>query len=342
MSDTQYDQWKGKSGNVAVEDPHQRMLSKLGKLLEVKNRAATEAEAMTAAALLSRFLTEHNLSMADIEKRGQAAPGVVEGGYDLGKAAFKWKLDLADGIASFYYCTPIIDRHKKTVTFVGRPDNVEALTMLYKWVIDQIKAIATTERRAHFDATQEHIDPLRWQLGFGLGASARLIDRLREMKARQAEDLSRDEWGNVNAIATHHDKEANDYLEAKYGYRNDGKRTKAQQEAHERCEAERVRHSELKVLYEANGDMEPYYAEYPWDRPDTEEEIAAREKRNAEYEKREARNTKRRTGGGGRERQVDERKEEQSYQARQSGKAAAGKINLQPFIGTNVDRKKVG
>lgn len=343
MSDNDYAEWGKRSGNAAVEDPHQRMLSKLGKLLEVKNRAATEAEAMTAATLLARFLLEHNLSMADIEKRGQAAPGVVEGGYDLGKAAFKWKLDLADGIASFYYCTPIIDRHLKTVTFVGRPDNVEALTMLYKWVIDQIKAIATTERRVHFDETGEHIDPLRWQLGFGLGAAERLVNRLSEMKARQAEDMSRDEFGNINALVSHHDSEASDYLEAKYGYRRDGKRTKKEQESFERYQREREERSALKVVCEANGDMEPFYEAYPWERPDTPEEIEAQRKRTEAYEKREARNARRRTGGGGgREKQVDERKEEQSYRAERSGREAASRINLQPFIGGQTDKKKVG
>lgn len=343
MSDNQYDKWKGKSGNAVIEDDHQRMLSKLGKLLEVRKHAATEAEAATAASLLSRFLDEHNLSIADIEKKGQAAPGVVEGGHDLGKAAFKWKLDLAEGIAQFYYAAPIVDRKAKTVVFVGRPDNVEALTMLYKWVIDQIKGIATTERRVHFDTTGEHIDPLRWQLGFGEGAVQRLIVRLREMKARQAEDATRNEMGDIVGLQVHHATEASDYLEAKYGYRADGKRTRREQESAERWQKRMEHKDSLKILCEANGDMEPYYAEFPWDRPDTPEEAAARAKRDEAYLKKEARNAARRIGSGGRSGPaIDERKEEQAYTARASGRAAAERVNLQPFIGTTTERKKVG
>lgn len=343
MSDNQYDQWRGKSGNVVETNPHNRLMGKLSKLLEVKQRAATEAEAATAATLLSRFLDEHNLSIADIEKRGQAAPPVTEGGHDLGKAAFKWKLDLAEGIARFFYVEALVNRQSKKVVFVGRPDNIEALTMLYGWVIDQVKSIATVERRAHFDKTGEHIDPLRWQLGFGEGAVQRLIVRLSEMKARQAEDATRNEMGDITALAIHHNDEANNYLEAKYGYRNDGKRTRKEQDSIDRWNKSREEQASLKAICEANGDMEPYYAAYPWDIPDTPEQIAARNKRNAEYEKREARNARRRTGSGGRSGPaIDERKEEQAYTARVSGRSAADRVNLQPFIGQGKQKGSIG
>lgn len=177
MRETPTDEWgrTARSGNKAIDDPKERMMERLRKLLEVQNRAATEAEAQQAATLLQRFLTEHNLSVADLERRGQTAPQMAEGQHDLGKAAWKWKLDLAEGIAEFYYCAPLVDRRTKTVAFAGRPDNVEALTMLYAWVCDQIKQVATSERRSHFESTGEHIDPLRWQINFGEGAAERII-----------------------------------------------------------------------------------------------------------------------------------------------------------------------
>lgn len=350
MSDNQFGEWRQQSGNAAIEDPHQRMLDKLSKLLEVKNRASTESEAATAASLLSRFLTEHNLSMADIERKGGKAPGMREQGHDLGKAAWKWKLDLAEGIAEFYYCAPVVDRTSKTVQFVGRPDNVEALVMLYGWIIDQIKEIARLERRVHFDTTQEHIDPLRWLIGFGDGATGRLITRLRELKARQQEDMSRDEMGNVTALTIHHQSEVNDYLEEKFGYRKDGKPTqrdlkwKAEWEEYEaKQQARREEQDTLRVQCEAAGDMEPYYTAYPRERPDAiAKRDAAYEKASREEAARERRNAKRRTGNYRPGPAIDYDKEEQSGRARASGKAAAGKINLQPFLGGAKDRKKVG
>lgn len=342
MSDNQFAEWKQQSGNKHIEDPRERMLSKLRKLLSMQTGAATETESATAAAQLQRFLEQHNLSMADLEAQGAAAPTVGEQSHDLGKAAFKWKLDLAEGIAEFYYCAPIVSRQRKTVRFVGRPENVESLAMLYQWVIDQIKAIATTERRVHFDTTGEHIDPLRWQLGFGEGAAQRLIERLRELKARQAEDMSRDEYGNVTAVAVHHAGEASDYLEATYGYRADGKATKRERERDERWAKQQAEQDELKIKCTETGDMEPYYTRYPWERPATPEEKAKSDKEMADYLKKEAARTKRRTGRAPRYKSVDWDKHSQLGSARESGQSAASRVNLQPFISGATERKKVG
>ena len=160
-------------------------------------------------------------------------------------------LDLAEGISEFYYCVGLVNRYSKTVTFVGRPDNVESLKLLYNWIIEQVKKIAAVERRKHYDSSGEHIDPLRWQVSFGEGVVERLIDRLREMKARQVEDevMSHDMFGNVTSLILHHQAEVSDFLEQKYGYRKDGRLTKAQQERRaqwdkEREEEERARAAE--------------------------------------------------------------------------------------------------
>lgn len=343
------DEWgrQAASGNQREEDPRQRMIGKLQKLLAMSKAAATESEAAIAAAQLQRFLTEHNLSIADLERRGQSAPPVREQGHDLGKAAFGWKLDLAEGIAEFYYCIPLVDRRKKTVAFVGRPDNIEALDALYAWIIYHIKEIARNERRRHFDETGEHIDPLRWQIGFGEGAVQRLIERLKEMKARQEEEMSRNDVGDVTAMVLHHSSEASDYLEEKYGYRKDGKLTKKQQAREDRWAREREAKDEMRIRCMETGDMEPFYTAYPGERPDTPEEIARRkaadEKWVKEWEKREARNAKRRTGPSYREKKVDWDKEEQSATARVTGHRSADRINLQPFLGDGgAGRSKKG
>jgi len=340
-SDNEFDKWNNKSGNKAIDDPRERMLDKLRKLLEVKNRAATEVEAATAAGLLQRFLTEHNLSVADLERRGQTAPKMAEGQHDLGKAAWKWKLDLAEGIAEFYYCAPLVDRYSKRVAFAGRPDNVEALTMLYAWIVDQIKGIATEERRVHFDTTGEHIDPLRWQIDFGVGATERVITRLKELKARQQEDQARNADGDVVALTLHHESEVSDYLEQTRGYRLDGKKTQRELKYEQERQAEREKKDALRIQCEAAGDMEPFYAEFPWERPETGEQIAKREKADAEFWKKEKRNAARRTGPAWRPgRAEDPKKSEQRATARNSGRAAADKVNLQPFITGHVDNKK--
>jgi hypothetical protein len=338
------DEWgrQARSGNSAAGLTDQQLLfNKLRGVLE-RTKSPIEQEAQVAASVLARLLEEHNLSVADLEQRGQQSPGVREDPHDLGKAAFPWKLNLADGIAEFYYCIPLVNRDRKTVAFIGRPDNVEALQLLYGWVIDQVKRIATEERRKHFDSTGEHIDPLRWQLAFGLGAAARLIERMREMKARQQEDLSRDDLGNITSLAVHHASEASDYLESKYGYRTDGRKTKVQLEHEARWQRQSEAKDALRIRCEESGDMEPFYKDYPWDRPDTPEDIAARDKYYKQVEARERRNAARRKGPAYRDGPAtDWNKIEQQGTARAAGRSSADRVNLQPFLGGNVDRKKV-
>lgn len=334
---TRVDENSPRAGNQRIVDPHERLMARLAKLLQFSRDSTSEAQAALAATKLQELLTEHNLDIADLEKRGSRnAPEVRQHGHDLGKAAFTWKLNLAEMIAQYYFCHPIVDRTRKTVSFVGRPDNVESLQMLYAWVIDQIKKIATQERRNHFDTTGEHIDPLRWQIQFGIGAVERLEERLIEMKARQEEDREgTDAESKVTALVVAFKGEISDYLEEKFGYRIDGRETKERRERRERREKEELRLATLKET-----DIEAYYDECPWERPETEEQKKAREERDAkywkEYEKKQERNRKKREAyiptGGRREKRTDWNKLDQESTARESGRKNADRVNLTPFL----------
>lgn len=291
--------------------------------------SSEEGEAAAAAAHLQRLLEKHNLSIADLEQKGAAKPGVRESGHDLGKAAFRWKLDLADGIAEHYYCAPLVDYSRKTVAFVGRPDNVDTLKALYTWLIEQVKQVAAIERRTHQDATGEHVDPLRWQVNFGLGAASRLVSRLRNLRAERARDEAA---AAGNALVVSHASEVSDWLEQHYGYRLDGQPTARER----RWEEERAARQALK-----DTDPEAYYRVYPWERPETEEQqkesarIAAQEQKRLDRNRarREARAEER--GYYGRRRSVSPEKrrhEDEAYNARVAGRTAAERINLEPFL----------
>lgn len=294
-----------------------KLLNRLRKILAL-TESPIEGEAQAAAMKLQELLTEHNLSIADLEKRGAAVPPVGESAHDLGKAGFTWKLDLAETIADHYFCHAVVSRYRKTVSFVGRPDNVESLQMLYAWVIDQVKRISADERVKHRKETGEHIDPLRWQVNFGLGVVGRLGRRLAEMREREAQD------SKCMALVVHHKTEISDWLEAKGESRIDGRRTKEQQERDARWEAERKADDELKAR-----DPEAYYAKYPWARSLTPEQEAADAAR-------EAKNARRRGRGRGYRVHYASAKEleqrDQADTAHGAGTRAAARINLQPFI----------
>lgn len=305
------------------------LIAKLQKVLAMTS-SPVEAEAATAAEILNRLLIKHNLSMADLERRGQQAPKVMEDRTDLGKAAFKWKLDLARAIATHYFCYPIIG-WDKTVTFIGRPDNVESLKMLYGWIIDQIKRISADARREHEQNTGEHIDPLRWQVNFGVGIVGRLGQRLEELKRKQASDV------NTYAIVQHHATEISDWLEAKGEGRIDGRLTKEQQEREDRYRAE----EKLK-----HDDPEAYYAKYPWERPLSAEDQKKEEERtrkdNERYWKRQERNARRRTGRAYRPMSPEQlRHADEAERASFEGRKNASKVNLQPFVSDNKKNKEV-
>lgn len=302
-----------------------RIIDKLRKVLAMTG-SPVEAEAQTAAEMLQRLLTEHNLDIADLEARGAATkPQVKEDNHDLGKAAFAWKLNLAEEIADHYFCWSLVDRTAKTVRFVGRPDNVESLKMLYAWIIDQIKRISSDERKLWMAEHNEHVDPLRWQVNFGLGIVSRLGHRLQELKERQTI--------TETALVLSHKSEISDYLEQHYGNRIDGRKTQATLEW-ERQWAERQAAKDLLK----STDIEAYYNAYPWERPLTPEQQIAQQKANEKWEKRQRRNAARRTGGG-RQRATDWVKEEQAYQAHSAGRKSADKVNLEPFLKSGTPTK---
>jgi hypothetical protein len=320
-----------------------KLLDKLRKVLALA-KSGVEGEAQNAAAILAELLTKHNLSMADLEKKGAHAPSVAEKGHDLGKAAFTWKMDLAEAVAEFYYCHPLVDRRSKTVAFIGRPDNVESLTMLYAWIIEQIRQIASEERKKHQTETGEHIDPLRWQVNFGIGAVERLRSRLEDKKAEDAEAMARNAEGDVVALALHHETENQDYMEQKYGFRTDGKET-----ARERKNREDYEKQEKQKADWLARDPEAYYKRYPYERPLTPaqeaEQQAERDREQAEWDRRERRNEKARErranqrGYYGRPSSYNperERQEEQAHTSKQAGRKAAERINLEPFLNGHV------
>lgn len=300
--------------------------AKLQKVLAL-TKSPVEGEAQAAALRLQELCREYNIEVASIEEKGAKAPEIQKQAHDLGKAAFKWKLNLAEKIAEHFFCYAMVCHYSKTVAFVGRPDNVEAMQMLYGWLIEQIKQVSATARKEHHTATGEHVDPLRWQVNFGLGVVDRLGERLEELKRRQ-----QDEAGS--AIVLHHASEISDWMEAQYGRRVDGRETKTQRERRERNEKEQTDWNALLAT-----DPEAAYAQRPWERPETEEQKAEREARWAkqvkEADARDRKNEARRQARGPRYRHVSDEeltKENQAYTARGAGQKAAKDLNLEPFL----------
>lgn len=315
------------------------LIDKLQKILALTH-SPVEGEAQAATEMLAKLMAKHNIEIADLERKGAAAPGVIEKSTNsvMGVTRAKWKLEVAKVVAKHFYCHPIIDYKAKSVLFIGRPDNVDALQAMYRWLLTQVFDISVEARKEH-----PEIGPIRWHDSFIRGVASRLGDRLEESRRRHMETDP-----NAMALVIHHDAEISDFTEEKYGYRMDGKRTAVEQERHERSAAAWAR----QEVYLANlkmTDIEEYYRQRPWERPLTPEQQEAADNAKAEYEKQYDRKERarerareRRGGGGRRWSKADDRQWEADRErtvARTKGKESAHLVNLEPFVGTSQTRR---
>lgn len=326
----------------------EKIYDRLAKVLRL-TKSPNEHEAEAAAEMLQKLLTQHNLSVADLEGRGQKSPGVRKEAHDLGKAAFKWKLSLAEAVAAHYFCHALVDYRLKTVAFIGRPDNVESLQLLYGWMMEQVKEMARVRRKAHQEETGEHIDPLRYQVAFGEGAVDHLRVRLQDLRKRREGEAKRNSEAKRHvALVLHHKSEISDWLEGEGLSRIDGRRTQSEQEWYDYLELQRAERKKeaaekeaMRATAEKTGVWEGFWKAYPEEHPDR---VAERDAEREEEQKREIRNAKRRKQWWERADRdgpkVDERKEDQSYTANAHGRVAATKVNLEPFLKDGKPKSK--
>jgi hypothetical protein len=303
-----------------------KLTDKLGKILAL-TKSPVEGEAQAATEMLHKLLTKHNLDIADLETAGQAsAPGIVEetvksdlraDGKTETRGAWhgQWKLELGSVLAEHFFCHAIRSDWRRSVAFIGRPDNVDSLKMLYGWLVGQIARLTPIERHAYMERTGEDIHAVRWYKAFTAGAVERLEVRLAELKAQQAADVS------TVALVIHHDAEISDYLESTDRSRIDGKLTKHQQEAQDKA---RRAEAEWRELLKT--DPEAAYRKRPWERPATPEQLRKQAKADAAYARRARR------GRSYASRMADYDRNVQGDAARRAGAASANGINLSPFI----------
>lgn len=316
-----------------------KLLAKMSKILALSKRGVG-GEAENATVMLQKMLTDHNLVIADLEKRGEVeAPKVGEASVNIERKGAdrkqyrkmpEWRLDLAEYTAGYFYCYALVNRYSQAIAFVGRPDNVATMTAMYNWFAGQLEELSKTERIKHREETGEDVHPMRWQPTFCSAAIVRLQQRLQAQREEQAKETA-----GVTALVVSHKSEISDWLEANGMYRIDGQKTKAQREAQERWEAIQREQEELLA-----SNPEAAYERWPHLRPLTEEEEAARRIAKLEDElrweraqeaQRKRQETMRRNGTL-RNHRRDWTADDQRNVAHAAGRKAADRINLQPLV----------
>lgn len=123
-----------------MQGPKDSLLIRAKKLLDVtENSATTENEKLTASAMLSKMVMEHNLNMAEI-RTGEQSP-YIQQTFSTG-TAYKWRHRLARLLCQYHFCDTLRSDTTHRVV-IGRKDNVELVIWLHKHIRSQIEHMAS-------------------------------------------------------------------------------------------------------------------------------------------------------------------------------------------------------
>lgn len=158
----------------------------INKLLTLaKDSGATEAEASLAAEKAQALMTEHNLSMANIEAAGGLTGDDgkrVKDGVD-NRASYKWQRTLMAALAelNFCYCKEEFKYHRHTTSFdgyqlIGRAANVASARVMFEYLLSTIDRLAKAEVQ---DPGQYFT---RYAHSFKEGCADRVIERLKDRR----------------------------------------------------------------------------------------------------------------------------------------------------------------
>jgi len=156
------------------------ILEKVKRLLSLSNNNTNVNEAASAFKAAQRLLSEHRLSMADIDGlTDEDAIGVDDDGLYVGKRAITWKGQLGIGIAQcngcdVYWCH--VAGGKKSLKAVGRQSNIDIVRWLYRSVSAQIDWLCKSAMLHQGSGGKTFSNSFR------LGAVSAVIVRLKEAK----------------------------------------------------------------------------------------------------------------------------------------------------------------
>lgn len=161
----------------------------INKLLALsKGGGATEAEALLAAEKAQGLMTQHNLSMANVEAAGGQSGDEgkrIKDGVSH-RQVYKWQRTLMNALAelNFCFCKEEFERRRGQSVFngyqlIGRAANVASTRVMFEYLLQSIDRLAKSEVQ---DPTQYFT---RYAHSFKEGCADRVIERLQERRAEE-------------------------------------------------------------------------------------------------------------------------------------------------------------
>lgn len=174
-----------------MTEPRESAIDTARKLLRLKDRAGTPAEALAAARALSKLLDKHRIAVTELEMDGSQDAEPFEAAKDDPLYEFKrvqpWKRDLGSVLAKHFGCA-YWQRTRKFHTgqtsehamcLCGRPSDIALVRGMYTWLTGEIAQLSVTHCRGEGARYSNS-----WRKGFVTGVDIQLTATRDELQAK--------------------------------------------------------------------------------------------------------------------------------------------------------------
>ena len=201
-----------------------RKIQKLKKLYEGAKKINSEGEANNAAALITKLLTEYNLSMDEVEMEAQKSKSEIIqesiSGYEYRSIGGYWEQRLTHVLCRWNFCRCYIyGSSYKRLLIIGKKENLE----MVKWLLDMLKerfvAFSKDRYKEYKNGLNEWEKPMskdKFQRSYLMGCAVGLNAKLQEEHEREKrEEVELSE--RITALVKRNDTELSKYVEEKLG-----------------------------------------------------------------------------------------------------------------------------
>lgn len=185
-------------------------IEKIQKCLELARRGGTEGEANAAMARVQALLAKHNLTMAEVEDRGQTVEDYVRN--DLGRLQ-PWQRSVWNGIASLYFCSYFSSG--KNGVLIGKPSNAAIVRSMADYICKlgerlaaegSAKSLEDLPDDLRYDAAMRSMIT-QFRNSFKAGFSSRIYQRCaEEIRSAKAGNMTDENTGCALVVAPLYEK----------------------------------------------------------------------------------------------------------------------------------------
>lgn len=168
----------------------QDIQEKLNKVLELQKRAATEGEAEAAARALTRLLTRHNLSEADIRDIGPMLERFV---FMNGDDA--WEQYLIQFMSPIFFCRGFKYGREGHSLVVGEKKHILETIKVFHQIRESIRRLASTRWSSLDQWERASVKRKAWKRHYSMGAALGVIEAMKAERDAVVDESQA--WGLV-------------------------------------------------------------------------------------------------------------------------------------------------